>query len=183
MAAKVNDSSHRSFSNSMKLSLSQASINIVQFMDALRSNCLRFALNPDAQKVNEITTSYFDKDQPSKSNVAPDGAVGKIWQEKLRRFKRTNPECTGILLGADGSMVLGMEVPMPPHAETTPISNDSRGPPTLFTGAWKESATKLKNMRLVAPLRGFPHRAPFRSLAAWLPRLSARDGYSAPPSP
>jgi len=65
VAVKINDSSHRSFSNSMKLSLSQASINIVQFMDGLKSNCLRFALDPDAQKVNEITTSYLDKDQPS----------------------------------------------------------------------------------------------------------------------
>lgn len=117
VAVKINDSSHRSFSNSMKLSLSQASINIVQFMDGLKSNCLRFALDPDAQKVNEITTSYLDKDQPSMSNVDPDDAVGKVWQEKLRRFKRTNPEGTGVLLGADGSMVLGLEIKMPPRAD------------------------------------------------------------------
>ncbi|OIQ50463.1 Methyl-accepting chemotaxis protein I [Pseudodesulfovibrio hydrargyri] len=117
VAAKVNDASHLSFSNSMKLSLSQASINIVQFVDGLKANCLRFALDPDASKVNEITTSYYDKDKPSKSNVGPDDAVGKIWEEKLRRFKKTNPEGTGVLLGKDGSMVLGMEIQMPPHAD------------------------------------------------------------------
>ncbi|MGE4424558.1 MAG: methyl-accepting chemotaxis protein [Pseudodesulfovibrio sp.] len=117
VAAKVYDASHRSYSNSMALSLSQASINIVQFVDGLKANCLRFALDPDAAKVNEITTSYYDKDEPTRSNVGPDDVVGAIWQEKLRRFKKTNPEGTGVLLGKDGAMVLGTEIQMPPHAD------------------------------------------------------------------